>query len=250
MARGFDDRLDRALATWTEWPLALTAPPVPISRVPGGRTNTNFRLKAPGLGSDLQLRLNHPDPGRLGIDRDLERDILRATADADLSKPVWHWDPAGHFVLFPWIDARPWTRADLDSPEQRERLWPLVERLADIDIDRPRRRYTDYLDHYWHQLERAGRIEPRLRERREEFRTRLVAFDAAPWSAGLTHHDLIPANILDTSDRLYLIDWEYAAVGHPDIDRWAIDPDSVREPFIVELMTWINDLWELLRVAP
>ncbi|MDZ7790835.1 MAG: hypothetical protein U5L08_10165 [Xanthomonadales bacterium] len=49
--------------------------------------------------------------------------------------------------------------------------------------------------------------------------------------------------------RLYLIDWEYAAPRHPDIDFWTIDPDAVSEPFVAELMEWINDLWERLRVS-
>jgi aminoglycoside phosphotransferase (APT) family kinase protein len=60
------------------------------------------------------------------------------------------------------------------------------------------------------------------------------------------HHDLVPANVLDTGDRLVLIDWEYAAPGHPDIDRWSVDPWRVTEPFVAEMMDWINGLWERL----
>lgn len=249
MKPGTRDRLDRALATWRDWGLPLEAPPELFSEAPGGRTNMNLRLRVSGLGSDLLLRLNHPEPASLGIDRGLEREILIATAEAGLGRPVWYWDPQERFAVFPWIEARPWDSADLASPGQRKRVWPLVERLAEIRIDRPRRRYVNYLQHYWRQLEQADRVDPDLQDRWQRFRTELDAFDHAPWPARLVHHDLIPANILDTSDRLYLIDWEYAAVGHPDIDRWAIDPDSVREPFIAELMTWINDLWERLRVA-
>lgn len=49
--------------------------------------------------------------------------------------------------------------------------------------------------------------------------------------------------------RLYLIDWEYAALGHPDIDLWGISPALVHEPFIHELARWTNDLWERVQQA-
>jgi len=56
----------------------------------------------------------------------------------------------------------------------------------------------------------------------------------------------VPANVLDRGDELILIDWEYAAMGHPGIDRWSVDPSAIDEPFIAELMAWINRLWERL----
>ena len=226
--------------------MSLTGRPRVIARVPGGRTNRNFRLEAPGLEHDLLLRLNHPDPVRLGIDRGLEHEILRLTAGKGIGRPYLHWDPAQRFVLFPWLEARTWTSADLSRPEQRARLWPLVEQLGRITLARPRRRYHDYLCHYWQQLERADRVDAALEAAWREFEPRLRAFDAAPWTARLVHHDLIPENILDTGQRLYLIDWEYAAPGHPDIDVWSVDPNAVAEPFVAEMMAWINDLWERL----
>jgi thiamine kinase-like enzyme len=249
MDRATRNRLDRALASWQTWPLPLPAPPRAVAEVPGGRTNLNVRLEAPGLGSDLLLRLNHPEPHRLGIDRDQEREILNLTADAGITRPYRHWDPDGQFVLFEWIEARPWNEADLASPDQQKRLWPLIERLCELELDRPRRRYAAYLDHYWRQLERSGSAGETLRDRWQTFRPRLASFDRAPWTARLVHHDLVPANILESSRGLYLIDWEYAAPGHPDIDRWSIDPGTAKEPFIAELMTWIIDLWERLAAA-
>ena len=231
---------------WRGWGLSLTGRPRVVARVPGGRTNRNFRLEAPGLEYDLLLRLNHPDPVRLGIDRELEHEILRLTASEGIGRPLCYWDPAQRFVLFPWLEARTWTPADLSRPEQRARLWPLVEQLGRITLSRPRRRYHAYLCHYWQQLERAAGVDAALEAAWREFEPRLCAFDAAPWTARLVHHDLIPENILDTGWRLYLIDWEYAAPGHPDIDVWSVDPGAVNEPFVAEMMAWINDLWERL----
>jgi len=238
--------LQQLLDEWRDWELSLTGRPLVVARVPGGRTNRSFRLEAPGLEHDLLLRLNHPDPVRLGIDRGLEHEILRLTAGKGIGRPFLHWDPAQRFVLFPWLEARTWTPADLSRPEQCAQLWPLVEQLGRIMLARPRRRYHAYLCHYWQQLERAGRVDASLEAAWREFEPRLRSFDASPWTARLVHHDLIPENILDTGQRLYLIDWEYAAPGHPDIDVWSVDPNAVAEPFVAEMMTWINDLWERL----
>lgn len=233
--------IDQALAHWPDWPLPLNAPPKVEAELKSGRTNQNYRLSAPGLGDDLLLRLHRPDAERLGIDRELELLVTQATAEAGIGRPIWHW--TGAFSIFPFIPARPWGESDFSRPSQRDRLWPLIDALAELDIGSPRRRYSDYLQRYWQQLVAESRIDASLEREWSAVQSDLLAFDEADWSAGLVHHDLIPANILDTGDRLVLIDWEYAAMGHPGIDRWTVDPGSIDEPFIAELMAWINQLW-------
>lgn len=235
------------LDAWQDWGLDLAGRPQLAGRVEGGRTNRNYRLEAPGIDEDLILRVNHPDPQRLGIDREREEAILTVTAKAGISRPVRYWDPGQRFVIFPYLPGRTWTDRDLEDDAQRARIWPLLERLHAIETAWPRRRYHDYVMAYWRALQRSGRLDAALESAWQAFEPELKAFDTSSWSARLVHHDLIPANILETEDRLYFIDWEYAAPGHPDIDRWTIDPDAAAEPFVAELMGWINALWERLR---
>jgi thiamine kinase-like enzyme len=235
------------LDTWPDWGLQLTGRPRLAGKVQGGRTNRNYRLEAPGLRDDLLLRVNHPDPQRLGIDREREEAILAVTAQAGISRPVWYWDPNQRFVIFPYLPGRAWTDKDFEDEDQRARVWPLLERLHAIETAWPRRRYHDYVLGYWRALERAGRVDAALRSAWQAFEPELRAFDTASWSARLVHHDLIPDNILETDERLYFIDWEYAAPGYPGIDVWTIEPDAIEEPFVAELMGWINGLWERLR---
>lgn len=237
-------RLETALATWREWPLPITDAPRVLGPIEGGRTNRSFRLRAPGLNDDLLLRLNNPRGPRLGIDRAQEAAILDTVAEAGLTRGACYWSPQRDFTVFPHIDGRTWSDADFQDPRQRRRLMECLGAAQVLAPGTPRRSYTAYLDHYWQQLENAGAIDAALASSWWLFRETLVAFDRSDWPAVLTHHDLIPENVLETGDRLYLIDWEYAAVGHPDIDRWCIDPTLVREPFVHELARWTNALWE------
>lgn len=239
--------LEAALDSWRHWGLGLDARPAVIGPVEGGRTNRSFQLHAPGLSYDLLLRLNHPRGHRLGIDREQEAAILEAVASTGLTRGACYWSPERRFTVFPYLQARTWTEADFRDPHQRRRLMECLGAVRALAPGTPRRSYTDYLDHYWRQLWSAGVADAGLAARWWAFRAELVRFDRGDWHPVLTHHDLIPENVLETGGRIYLIDWEYAAVGHPDVDRWCIDPALVHDSFIHELAQWTNDLWE--RVA-
>lgn len=238
--------LEQALNDWQDWGLDLASRPQAVAPVPGGLTNCNYRIDTPGSPEALLLRIHHPHSKRLGIDRAVEQVIVAEVARHQIGRPALYWDPAGRYAVFEWFAARPWTPADFASPSQRKRLWPLLECLAELPLKLPRRRYHSYLTGYWRQIERAGRADDRLHRAWQDFEPRLRAFDQSDWPAHLVHHDLVPANVLDTGERLVLIDWEYAAIGHPGIDIWSLWPEACREPFVADLMGWINALWERL----
>ncbi len=236
--------LEQALDTWPDWCMGLKGRPSVIAPVPGGRTNLSYQLYAPGLPYELLLRLNNPQGESLGIRREHEERILETVAAAGITRGAGYWSPDYRFTVFRHIDARTWSASDLEHPYQRRRLQEMLARVHQLQPETPPRRYQDYLNHYWKQLDAAGMIEPELAKAWSDFWPRLGAFDCSGWEPVLTHHDLIPENILETDERLYLIDWEYAAIGHPDIDRWCLDPTLVLNPFIHELAQWTNDLWE------
>ncbi|MEM1080326.1 MAG: phosphotransferase [Pseudomonadota bacterium] len=238
-------RLQAAIAQWPSWPIPLSGPPERIGPL-SGRTNHNARLSAPGLDHDLVLRLHHPDSGLLGIDRSTERKATQAAAEAGLGRPALHWNSSHDYALFPYIEARTWTSADLNKPSQRRRLRQVIDRLMPLRLASPRRQYAAYLQSYVDELNRRQSLTTELHDRWLRFKPELHEWDRTDWPVGLVHHDLIPANVLDTGERLMLIDFEYAAMGHADIDRWAIDPDQVIEPIVARLINWTNRLWEAL----
>ena len=47
---------------------------------------------------------------------------------------------------------------------------------------------------------------------------RTLARRIAPFRPVLCHNDLMPANLIDDGQRLWLLDWEYAGAGHPLFD--------------------------------
>jgi thiamine kinase-like enzyme len=238
-----------ALKDWQKWSLPLTARPEVLSPLAGGLTNRSYRLAAPGLNGDLLLRINHPKPSILGIQRSREREITRKTAELGIGRPFLYWDPNEQYVVFPWLDARTWTDADFACPAQKRRLLEVIEQLKLIELPYPRRSYLSYVEQYWQQLQSAGLADSALSHRWQSIKARLSAFDRGQWATRLAHHDLIPSNVLETAEQIHVIDWEYAALGHPEIDLWSVEPAHISEPFIAELMHWINTLWALLAQA-
>jgi thiamine kinase-like enzyme len=57
----------------------------------------------------------------------------------------------------------------------------------------------------------------------------------APYTPTLCHNDMMPGNLIDDGDRLWVIDWEYAGIGQPWFDVAGIasncrfDDDADRE---------------------
>ena len=48
--------------------------------------------------------------------------------------------------------------------------------------------------------------------------TRKLSRTIAPYVPTLCHNDMLPANVLDDGRRVWIVDWEYAGMGHPLFD--------------------------------
>ena len=47
-----------------------------------------------------------------------------------------------------------------------------------------------------------------------------------PFRPVLCHNDLLPANLIDEGERLWLVDWEYAGMGHPLFDLASVSANA------------------------
>jgi thiamine kinase len=130
----------------------------------------------------------------------------------------------------------------------------MLEQIQSIAVsDLLPRNYVDYCKAYINQLNQSL-IEPALVE---TILSAAAAIDNSVWPAVICHHDLVPENIILTANGLILLDWEYAAMGHPALDYLRLyqsDLRSISLPYdddtLMQLQVvqrGMDDLWTLVQ---
>ena len=71
--------------------------------------------------------------------------------------------------------------------------------------------------------------------------------DTQDWSPVLCHHDLIPENIIQGANGLFIIDWEYASLGHPQFDYLRILNDEKTANILQIFQVIMDQLWYAVR---
>lgn len=237
-------RAEAILADWRSWAPTLTSPPQLLDELPGGRTNHSYLVRL--VEEQAVLRLNAANSEALGIDRRREQILHDLAAAAGLAPRLLVCDADFRFVITEYIDGRQWSRQDLTHAAGRQRVRDLIAAVQALPVTLPRFDYPAYIERYWLLLsQRRPEVLPPLIERHEAVMRDVLALHRAPWQAVVAHHDLNPENLIERAGRLYLLDWEYAGCGHPEIDRLLIDVDNV-DPRLRVLSEWMNQLWELL----
>jgi len=174
----------------------------------GGITNVNLLIA--DQGQDYVVRMGADIPEH-GIMRFNELAISRAAHAAGIS-PAVHYAEDGILVL-EYIESTSLTDADVREPDM---LLQVVELLGRVhrDLEGFARGpilsfwvfhvLRDYAARLIGEGSPYAKILPDLMAQAQEFADCIGAVDLV-----LAHNDLLPANILRGSDRLWLIDWEY-----------------------------------------
>jgi thiamine kinase-like enzyme len=198
-----------ALAIWTG--------PVTPEPLGGGITNHNFVVADAGrrvvvrVGEDIAVH---------NIVRATELAASRAAHAAGVAPAVLHAEPG--VLVFDWLEARPLTAEDVADPANLDRLAALLRRCH-REIPRHFRGPAPF---FW-VFQVVRDYAHRLRDEGSRYAgdlPRLVAaaevLEAAvgPVEIVFGHNDLVPGNILDDGDRLWLVDWEYAGFDTPLFD--------------------------------
>jgi thiamine kinase-like enzyme len=189
----------------------LVQPPAPLE---GGITNRNFRV---GLGgTEYVVRRNGKATGLLGIDREAERLASETAAALGIA-------PAVAAVLPDGLVTRYVPCAALAPPELSSRIAEVGRALRsfhDSGVRLPVSFWVpDLLAGYARIVrERGGELPADYRET-SEIVARIAAALPAP-ERRPCHNDLLLGNIIraQDDDRLLLVDWEYAGMGHPFFD--------------------------------
>ena len=195
--------------------LPLWSAPVAVDAISGGLSNANFKV----VDGDRRCMV------RLGADlpfhhvfREQEARVSRAAHSAGISPALLH---AGDGVMvFEFLEAR--TFDDADVRRDWRRILDLLRRCHD-GVDR---HLTGPAPLFWvfHVIRdyaatlRAGGS--RMAAELPRFLAIAERLQAAqvPMPVVFGHHDLLPANLLDDGDRLWLVDWEYGGFGSPLFD--------------------------------
>lgn len=183
----------------------------------GGKVNRSFLVRT--RRGRFVVRLNESVEADSGLDRERERVLHAAAADAGIAPHIIHVCPDHSCLITEYLEGRAWTphyftrMRDLRSLGMRLRtLHELpAPSLPRFDPMAAARRYADVVVRSDpHEAARIGE----LLARGETALQKSGSADRAP---RIVHMDLHHGNVL-TADRVYFIDWEFAQVGDPLLD--------------------------------
>lgn len=205
-------RLDAALATWTQWQPRPVQPPRVLSRL-GGESNDSF-LVSDGSARWV-LRVNATGP-ILGVNRRTECAVHRAAAQAGIAPTVAF--STQDYLVTPYLCGEPVTLVDLYE------IGALLSRVHALPVELPTLDPLAYLDENL-QGDLSAQLDPSLSEC-------TLVDDCVQWlknrspTGSITftpsHNDCLLANMIKTERGLMLIDWEYACAMDPAFDLAAV----------------------------
>lgn len=195
--------------------LPLWSGPVRVAPIDGGLSNANFlvtdgdRRCMVRLGTDLPF--HH-------VFRDQEARVSRAAHAAGISPALLHAGDGA--MVFDYLTAR--TYGEVDVRAEWRQILPLIQRCHQsvgrhLAGPAPFFWVFHVIRDYAATLRSGGSRMAASLPGWLVIADRLEAAQVAmPVVFG--HHDLLPANLLDDGERLWLIDWEYGGFGTPLFD--------------------------------
>jgi len=180
---------------------------------------TNFNVKVSDQGKTYVVRIGDDIPVH-GIMRWNELSISRAGHAAGVAPEVHYHEPGALVLAF--VEGRTYGEEDVREPDNLIRIVDLVRRChQEIPLHLRGAVLTFWVFHVLRDYAAT------LRKDKSEHTARIPemlktaeSLEAAvgPVDLVLGHNDLLPANILDDGDRLWLIDWEYGGFNSPLFD--------------------------------
>lgn len=178
-----------------------------------GITNRNYRVRFGGR--DHVVRICGAETDLLGIDREAERAAAVAAHEAGIGPEVTAFLADEECLVTAFVVAR-----SLEPASVQEDVARVAAALRTIHHARPihamfspfrvAERYRELT------LARGGELSEACADAAAAARRIEAALPL--FKPALCHNDLLPANLLDDGERLWIIDWEYAAMGDPFFD--------------------------------
>ena len=225
--------------------------PEVVRELLGGRTNRTFLVTA--ADCHAVVRVNSPISASLGIDRHREGQILSQLQATGIVPQTYF--SADEVLVSQYIEGRPMRGGSSESGHIMQLLSDALDRIQAIDVDGMAcRRYLEYCQQYMSQLPEGTLVTMSI----EAMEATATAVDEAKWQAVICHHDLVPENIIINDLGVFILDWEYAAIGHPGLDRLrlfglnddlTLDEAATVEP-LMQLQLTMDQLWLAVQKSP
>jgi len=186
------------------------------SKLYGGTVNTSYRVET--SAGRFVVRLHNPEALALGADHEREAQLHAAAAAAGLAPALIHVDASHRFMIMEYVAGALWTSQDFGRADRLQQLGGALRTLHTIapPIVAPFDVWA-VLERHYHRLrelpEEAADFAALMSRAAEALR----ASGTQGRARGFVHNDLHHSNLIG-SERLYLLDWEYAAVADPLFD--------------------------------
>jgi thiamine kinase-like enzyme len=209
--------------------LALWSGPVEPELLGAGITNINYKVVDGGQAYVVCIGGDIPEHG---ITRHAKIASCRAAIGAGVAPELIHLEAGIQVSRF--IEGRTYGEADVREQANLERIVPVLKRLH---TEAPKHlRGAPPLFWVFHVLrDYAGRMVedshrlvgalPRLMGIAQELEDAVGAIRLV-----FGHNDLLPANIIDDGDRIWLIDWDYAGFNSPLFDLGGLASNNQLSP--------------------
>ncbi len=243
---------ESAIDSWRQWSGGLGSRPVILETLGGGRSNRSFLLDSDDF--KMVLRLNGDDSLLPDPNRACEIEIWQAASQQGIAPPLLHVDEHTRYLVSTYIENTLQPRPQLDEAFIDQAL-SLLSRCHQLDIEAPSIDYTDHIKKYWGIIEDKDHVtNSGLQQQRQAMQELLEDILNSDTPMGLCHHDPVVANFVGSTERLYLIDWEYAAHGLLVMDyaalgiEWGIDDAAIvaRTGLESEELTMAKSLYHYL----
>lgn len=213
------------------------------ARLHGGTVNASFRVDT--SAGRFVVRIHDPMAQTLGANHEREAQLHAAAAAAGLAPALVHVDPEHRFMVMEFVAGPVWSTQDFARPERLVRLSAALYSLHSVVP--PAVALFDIPAVLAAHHERLAAAAPDERRWLAKLMRRADAALAESGTHGrpkvLVHNDLYHSNLIGV-ERLYLLDWEYAAVTDPLFDLACV------LAYYPQATAYADTLLEASRLAP
>lgn len=191
----------------------------------GGLTNTNFVVQ--DGNAKYVVRVGEDIPEHL-ILRFNELAAAKAAERVGISPAVVHAEPG--IMVMRFIDGKTLNDVAVRDPMTLDRIIPLIKRChhdLQTELTGPVLAFWPFhvIRSYAHTLRDRG---SRLLDQVPRYLEIAAQLERAslPTKIAFCHNDLLAANFIDTGDRMWLVDWDYAGYNSPLFDLGGLSSNN------------------------